>query len=173
MSCANFNQGIKSYRDLPLKLAEFGNCHRSEPSGALHGLMRVRNFVQDDAHIFCTEEQIQSEVVALLTLIQSVYADFGFREITYRLALRPEKRVGADELWDKAEGALREALSTCQIKWIDAPDEGAFYGPKIECSLKDSLNRIWQCGTIQIDFSMPKRLDAEYIGIDGSRRHRL
>lgn len=165
-----FNQGLKSYRDLPLRLSEFGNCHRCEPSGSLHGLMRVRNMVQDDAHIFCTEDQIQSEVAMMLELVQSVYADFGFTEIKYRLALRPEKRVGSDEVWDKAEGALKQAMQGRAIEWVDAPGEGAFYGPKIECSLSDCLGRIWQCGTIQVDFSMPERLDATYIAEDGSKQ---
>lgn len=164
-----YNQGLKSYRDLPLRLSEFGNCHRCEPSGSLHGLMRVRNMVQDDAHIFCTEEQIQSEVDMMLELVQSVYSDFGFKEIKYRLALRPEKRVGSDEVWDKAEGALKLAMQGRAIDWVDAPGEGAFYGPKIECSLSDCLGRIWQCGTIQVDFSMPERLDASYIAEDGSK----
>ncbi len=166
-----YNQGIKSYRDLPLRLSEFGNCHRCEPSGSLHGLMRVRNMVQDDAHIFCTDEQIQSEVTSLLTLVQSVYADFGFSTITYRLALRPEKRVGSDTAWDKAETALRQAMQNRGIEWLDAPGEGAFYGPKIECSLADCLGRIWQCGTIQVDFSMPERLDAQYIAEDSSKKY--
>lgn len=165
-----YNQGLKSYRDLPLRLSEFGNCHRCEPSGSLHGLMRVRNFVQDDAHIFCTEDQIQSEVAMMLELVESVYADFGFSEIIYRLALRPEKRVGADEIWDKSEAALKHAMQGRNIEWIDAPGEGAFYGPKIECSLADCLGRIWQCGTIQVDFSMPERLDAQFVAEDGSRQ---
>lgn len=165
-----FNQGLKSYRDLPLRFSEFGNCHRCEPSGALHGLMRVRNMVQDDAHIFCTEDQIQSEVAMMLELVQSVYADFGFNEIKYRLALRPEKRVGSDDVWDKAEAALKQAMKDRNIEWIDAPGEGAFYGPKIECSLADCLGRIWQCGTIQVDFSMPGRLDASYVAEDGSKQ---
>ncbi|KTC92541.1 threonine--tRNA ligase [Fluoribacter dumoffii] len=165
-----FNQGLKSYRDLPLRFSEFGNCHRCEPSGALHGLMRVRNMVQDDAHIFCTEDQIQSEVAMMLELVQSVYTDFGFNEIKYRLALRPEKRVGSDEVWDKAEGALKQAMQDRGIEWVDAPGEGAFYGPKIECSLSDCLGRIWQCGTIQVDFSMPGRLDASYVAEDGSKQ---
>ncbi|WP_133127552.1 threonine--tRNA ligase [Legionella nagasakiensis] len=165
-----YNQGIKSYRDLPLRLAEFGNCHRCEPSGSLHGLMRVRNMVQDDAHIFCTEEQIQSEVAMMLELVQSVYADFGFSDIIYRLALRPEKRVGSDAIWDKAEEALRQAMKSRAIECLDAPGEGAFYGPKIECSLKDCLGRIWQCGTIQVDFSMPQRLEAQYVAEDGSKQ---
>jgi threonyl-tRNA synthetase len=165
-----YNQGIKSYRDLPVRLSEFGNCHRCEPSGSLHGLMRVRNFVQDDAHIFCTEDQIQSEVVKLLEFVQTVYADFGFDLITYRLALRPEKRVGTDAVWDKAENALKQAMLDRQIEWIDSPGEGAFYGPKIECSLSDCLGRIWQCGTIQVDFSMPGRLDAQFVAEDGSKQ---
>ncbi|RAP35666.1 threonine--tRNA ligase [Legionella quinlivanii] len=165
-----YNHGLKSYRDLPLRLSEFGNCHRCEPSGSLHGLMRVRNMVQDDAHIFCTEEQIQSEVAMMLELVQSVYADFGFSEIKYRLALRPEKRVGSDEVWDKAENALKQAMAGHDIRWQDAPGEGAFYGPKIECSLADCLGRIWQCGTIQVDFSMPDRLGASYIAEDGGKQ---
>ncbi|MDP3705692.1 MAG: threonine--tRNA ligase [Legionellaceae bacterium] len=165
-----YNQGIKSYRDLPLRLSEFGNCHRCEPSGALHGLMRVRGFVQDDAHIFCTEDQIQSEVALLLELVQSVYRDFGFPTITYRLARRPEKRVGSDEVWDKAEASLQQAMQARDIEWVDAPGEGAFYGPKIECSLADCLGRIWQCGTIQVDFSMPERLGAQFIAEDGSKQ---
>ncbi|KTD52790.1 threonine--tRNA ligase [Legionella quateirensis] len=165
-----YNQGLKSYRDLPLRLSEFGNCHRCEPSGSLHGLMRVRNMVQDDAHIFCTEDQIQSEVAMMLELVQSVYTDFGFKEIKYRLALRPEKRVGSDDVWDKAENALKQAMQGRGIEWMDAPGEGAFYGPKIECSLSDCLGRIWQCGTIQVDFSMPARLEASYIAEDGSKQ---
>jgi threonyl-tRNA synthetase len=165
-----YNQGLKSYRDLPLRLAEFGNCHRCEPSGSLHGLMRVRNMVQDDAHIFCTEDQIQSEVAMMLELVQSVYADFGFTNIIYRLALRPEKRVGSDAVWDKAEAALKLAMEGRNIEWLDAPGEGAFYGPKIECSLTDCLGRIWQCGTIQVDFSMPERLGAQFVAEDGSRK---
>lgn len=165
-----YNHGLKSYRDLPLRLSEFGNCHRCEPSGSLHGLMRVRNFVQDDAHIFCTDHQIQSEVAMLLELIESVYTDFGFTDIIYRLALRPEKRVGSDEVWDKSEAALRDALKSRDIQWIDAPGEGAFYGPKIECSLADCLGRVWQCGTIQVDFSMPERLGAQFVAEDGSRQ---
>ena len=165
-----YNQGIKSYRDLPLRLSEFGNCHRCEPSGALHGLMRVRNFVQDDAHIFCTDDQIQSEVAMMLAFVESVYADFGFEMITYRLARRPAMRVGSDEVWDKAEMALQQAMSDRNIEWIDAPGEGAFYGPKIECSLADCLGRIWQCGTIQVDFSMPERLEAQFVAEDGSKQ---
>lgn len=165
-----FNSSLKSYRDLPLRYAEFGNCHRCEPSGALHGLMRVRNMVQDDGHVFCTEPQLQSEVSMMLELVRSTYQDFGFDNILYRLALRPEKRVGDDALWDKAESALQAAMTSKSISWIDAPGEGAFYGPKIECSLSDSLGRIWQCGTIQIDFSMPERLEAQYISLDGSKQ---
>ena len=165
-----YNQGIKSYRDLPLRLSEFGSCHRSEPSGSLHGLMRVRGFAQDDAHIFCTEEQIQPEVLQILGLVQTVYADFGFEHITYRLARRPTLRVGSDESWDAAELALQQAMEAKGIEWIDAPGEGAFYGPKIECSLADCLGRIWQCGTIQVDFSMPDRLSASYIAEDGSKQ---
>ena len=165
-----YNQGLRSYRDLPLRFAEFGNCHRCEPSGSLHGLMRVRNMVQDDAHIFCTEEQIQAEVAMMLDLVRSVYTDFGFDEIKYRLALRPEKRVGSDAIWDKAENALKEAMTSRGINWVDAPGEGAFYGPKIECSLEDCLARIWQCGTIQVDFSMPERLGAQYVALDGSKQ---
>lgn len=166
-----FNQGMKSYRDLPLRLAEFGSCHRSEPSGALHGLMRVRGFTQDDAHIFCTKEQIQTEVRKILELVQTIYADFGFDQITYRLALRPELRVGSDEIWDSAELALQNAMEAKNINWIDAPGEGAFYGPKIECSLADCLGRIWQCGTIQVDFSTPERLGAVYVNEDSSKQH--
>lgn len=165
-----FNQGLKSYRDLPVRFAEFGNCHRCEPSGALHGLMRVRNMVQDDGHIFCTEDQLQAEVISLLDMTKAVYTDFGFSDVTYRLALRPENRVGSDETWDQAEHALREAMSAQGLTWEDAPGEGAFYGPKIECSLSDSLGRIWQCGTIQLDFSMPKRLGAQYVAEDGQRK---
>lgn len=165
-----YNQGIKSYRDLPLRLSEFGSCHRSEPSGSLHGLMRVRGFAQDDAHIFCMEEQIQPEVLQILGLVQTVYADFGFEHITYRLARRPTLRVGSDESWDAAELALQQAMEAKGIEWIDAPGEGAFYGPKIECSLADCLGRIWQCGTIQVDFSMPDRLSASYIAEDGSKQ---
>ncbi len=174
MSCPGhiqiFNQGIKSYRDLPLRLAEFGSCHRNEPSGALHGLMRVRGFVQDDGHIFCTDDQIQSEVSAFIDLLYTVYADFGFNEIILKLAMRPEARVGSDASWDKAEKALAQALDAREdLRWTYSPGEGAFYGPKIEFSLKDSLNRIWQCGTLQVDFSMPGRLGAEYISEQGER----
>jgi threonyl-tRNA synthetase len=165
-----FNQGLRSYRDLPLRMSEFGNCHRCEPSGALHGLLRVRNMVQDDAHIFCTEEQIESEVNALIELVNSVYDDFGFKEIIFKLATRPEQRVGSDEIWDKAEHALGNAMTEKGIDWQESPGEGAFYGPKIEFSLKDCIGRIWQCATIQIDFSMPERLGAQYVAEDGTRK---
>jgi threonyl-tRNA synthetase len=165
-----FNQGLKSYRDLPLRMAEFGSCHRNEPSGTLHGLMRLRSFTQDDAHIFCTEDQIQSEVSAFMDLLQNVYADFGFNEIIVKLSTRPENRVGSDEEWDKAEHALERALNDKGLDWDLQPGEGAFYGPKIEFSLKDCLGRVWQCGTIQVDFSMPGRLDATYVADDGSKQ---
>jgi threonyl-tRNA synthetase len=165
-----FNQGIKSYRDLPLRLAEFGSCHRNEPSGALHGIMRVRGFVQDDAHIFCTEEQIQSESVAFINLLHRVYADFGFREIFIKLSTRPEKRIGSDDTWSRAEGALAAALDSEGLEWEENPGEGAFYGPKIEFSLKDSIGRVWQCGTLQIDFELPGRLGAEYVAEDNTRK---
>lgn len=165
-----YNQGLKSYRDLPLRLAEFGSCHRNEPSGTLHGLMRVRNFVQDDAHIFCTEGQILSEVSAFIDLLFEVYRDFGFNEIFIKLSTRPEKRVGSDELWDKAEKSLQDALDHKALEWELQPGEGAFYGPKIEFSLKDCLGRVWQLGTIQLDFSMPGRLDAHYIAEDNSKQ---
>lgn len=165
-----YNQGLRSYRDLPLRLAEFGSCHRNEPSGTLHGLMRVRNFVQDDAHIFCTEEQIQDEVSTFIDLLFKVYKDFGFTEVLIKLSTRPEKRVGSDEVWDKAEQALELALNHKGLAWELQPGEGAFYGPKIEFSLKDCIGRVWQCGTIQVDFSMPARLDAEYVAADSSRQ---
>ena len=165
-----FNQGLKSYRDLPLRLAEFGSCHRNEPSGALHGIMRVRGFVQDDAHIFCTEDQIQDEVARFIDLLREVYADFGFTDIQTKLSTRPEKRVGADATWDRAEHALENALNAKQLQWDLQPGEGAFYGPKIEFSLKDSIGRVWQCGTIQLDFSLPERLGASYVAEDNSRR---
>jgi threonyl-tRNA synthetase len=165
-----FNQGLKSYRDLPLRLAEFGSCHRNEPSGTLHGLMRVRNFVQDDAHIFCTEDQLQDEVSAFIDLVYEVYADFGFTEIMVALSTRPEKRVGEDAAWDKAEKALEVALDNKGLEWKLQPGEGAFYGPKIEFVLKDCIGRQWQCGTMQVDFSMPGRLDAHYIAEDGSKQ---
>ena len=164
-----YNHGLKSYRDLPLRLAEFGSCHRNEPSGTLHGLMRVRNFVQDDAHIFCTEEQILSEVIAFNDLLFEVYRDFGFEDVLIKLSTRPEKRVGSDETWDKAEKALEDALNSQGLEWELQPGEGAFYGPKIEYSLRDCLNRVWQLGTIQLDFSMPERLDAHYIAEDNSK----
>jgi threonyl-tRNA synthetase len=164
-----FNQGIKSYRELPLRLAEFGSCHRNEPSGALHGIMRVRGFVQDDAHIFCTETQIGTEASAFIDLLQQVYADFGFTEILVKLSTRPEKRIGSDEVWDRAEAALAQTLEAKALKYDLQPGEGAFYGPKIEFSLKDCLNRVWQCGTLQLDFALPARLDAEYVGEDNDR----
>ncbi|MCQ9204265.1 MAG: threonine--tRNA ligase [Prochlorococcus marinus CUG1436] len=166
-----FNQGLKSYKDLPIRLAEFGSCHRNEPSGALHGLMRVRNFTQDDAHIFCTEEQIQEEVSTFIDLVFEVYKTFGFDEIIIKLSTRPEKRVGSEEIWDKSEEALTKALDNKNLKWELQPGEGAFYGPKIEFSLKDCLNRVWQCGTIQVDFSMPIRLDATFVDIDNEKRN--
>ncbi len=165
-----FNQGLKSYRDLPLRMAEFGSCHRNEPSGTLHGLMRLRNFVQDDAHIFCAEAQIQSEVSAFIDLLFEVYADFGFRDIIIKLSTRPENRVGDDASWDKAEHALEQALNDKGLAWDLQPGEGAFYGPKIEFSLRDCIGRVWQCGTIQVDFSMPGRLGAHYIAEDGSKQ---
>ncbi|MEZ5482933.1 MAG: threonine--tRNA ligase [Porticoccaceae bacterium] len=165
-----FNQGLKSYRDLPLRLAEFGSCHRNEASGTLQGLMRVRGFVQDDAHIFCTEAQIQGEVSTFTDLLYDVYRDFGFNEVIVRLSTRPEQRVGSDEVWDKAEKALADALVSKELEYELLPGEGAFYGPKIEFSLKDCLGRVWQCGTIQVDFSMPGRLDAQYVAEDGSRQ---
>jgi threonyl-tRNA synthetase len=165
-----YNQGLKSYRDLPLRLAEFGSCHRNEPSGSLHGIMRVRGFTQDDAHIFCTDDQVQSEVSEFIDFLHSIYADFGFSEVIYRLSTRPEKRVGADEVWDKAEKALADALDAKDLPWELLPGEGAFYGPKIEFSLKDCIGRVWQLGTIQVDFSMPGRLDAQYVSEDGSRQ---
>ena len=164
-----YNQGLKSYRDLPLRLAEFGSCHRNEPSGALHGLMRVRGFTQDDAHIFCTETQVEPEVIRFIDLLQRVYADFGFDDILVKLSTRPPKRVGSDEQWDKAEAALKTALEHKGLKFDLQPGEGAFYGPKIEFSLKDSIGRVWQCGTMQLDFSMPGRLGAEYVGDDNAR----
>ena len=166
-----FNQGLKSYKDLPIRLAEFGSCHRNEPSGALHGLMRVRNFTQDDAHIFCTEDQIQEEVSTFIDLVFEVYKTFGFDEIIIKLSTRPEKRVGSEEIWDKSEESLTKALENKNLKWELQPGEGAFYGPKIEFSLKDCLNRVWQCGTIQVDFSMPIRLDATYVDIDNEKRN--
>jgi threonyl-tRNA synthetase len=165
-----FNQGLKSYRDLPLRMSEFGSCHRNEQSGALHGLMRVRGFTQDDAHIFCTREQIQPEVARLMQLIFKVYEDFGFEDIRIRLSTRPENRVGADGLWDQAESALQQALDESGLEWELNPGDGAFYGPKIDFSLRDSIGRVWQLGTIQLDFSMPERLDASYVAEDGSKQ---
>ncbi|MBT4348352.1 MAG: threonine--tRNA ligase [Methylococcales bacterium] len=165
-----YNQGLKSYRDLPIRMAEFGSCHRNEPSGTLHGLMRVRNFVQDDAHIFCTEDQIQAEVSEFIDLLFAVYKDFGFDDVLVKLSTRPENRVGDDAVWDKAEQALELALNTKQLDWELQPGEGAFYGPKIEFSLKDCIGRVWQCGTIQVDFSMPGRLGATYVAEDGSKQ---
>jgi threonyl-tRNA synthetase len=165
-----YNQGLKSYRDLPLRLAEFGSCHRNEPSGTLHGLMRVRSFVQDDAHIFCSEDQILSEVSDFIDLLFEVYRDFGFEEVIIKLSTRPEQRVGEDALWDRAEKALEDALNHKRLDWQLQPGEGAFYGPKIEFSLKDCLERVWQLGTIQLDFSMPARLGATYIAEDGSKQ---
>ncbi|WP_028300014.1 threonine--tRNA ligase [Oceanospirillum beijerinckii] len=165
-----FNQGLKSYRELPLRMAEFGSCHRNEYSGSLHGLMRVRGFTQDDGHIFCTEDQIQSEVSEFIDLLHEVYADFGFTSIEYKLSTRPEQRVGSDEVWDKAEAALSDALNAKGLEFELLPGEGAFYGPKIEFSLRDCLDRVWQCGTIQVDFSMPGRLGAEYVDHEGERK---
>ncbi|WP_304360424.1 threonine--tRNA ligase [Collimonas fungivorans] len=165
-----FNSGLHSYRDLPLRYGEFGQCHRNEPSGALHGMMRVRGFTQDDGHIFCTEEQVQEEVAAFDKVVRQVYTDFGFTEVAVKLALRPEKRVGADEVWDKAESALREAIRASGTEWEELPGEGAFYGPKIEYHLKDSIGRSWQCGTMQVDFSMPGRLGSEYVTEDNGRK---
>ncbi|MDH1293529.1 threonine--tRNA ligase [Comamonas terrigena] len=164
-----FKQGIKSYRDLPLRYGEFGQCHRNEPTGGLHGIMRVRGFTQDDGHIFCTEDQIQKEVLDFTQLLQKVYADFGFTDIIYKVATRPEARIGSDEVWDKAEKALFDSLKASGCEYQIAVGDGAFYGPKIEYTLKDALGRQWQCGTIQVDFSMPVRLDAEYVGEDGNR----
>ena len=164
-----FNQGLKSYRDLPLRLSEFGSCHRNEPSGSLHGLMRVRGFTQDDAHIFCTEEQILEEVSACINMVFECYKTFGFEDIVVKLSTRPEKRVGDDATWDKSEAALANALDENGVKFEYLPGEGAFYGPKIEFTLYDCLGRAWQCGTIQLDFSMPGRLDATYVGEDNER----
>ena len=166
-----FNQGVKSYRDLPLRIAEFGSCHRNEPSGALHGLMRVRAFVQDDAHIFCTVDQVQNEAGSFIDLLRSVYADFGFNDILVKLSTRPLKRIGDESTWDTAESALTKTLNNKQIVWELNPGEGAFYGPKIEFSLKDSLGRVWQCGTLQLDFALPERLGAEYVAEDNARHH--
>ena len=165
-----YNQGLRSYRDLPLRLAEFGSCHRNEPSGSLHGIMRVRGFTQDDAHIFCTEAQIQDEVARFIDFLHRIYADFGFNEVIYRLSTRPAQRVGSDEVWDRAEQALADALNHQGLDWELLPGEGAFYGPKIEFSLKDCIGRVWQLGTIQVDFSMPERLGAQYVAQDDSRQ---
>ena len=165
-----YNQGLRSYRELPIRLAEFGSCHRNEPSGTLQGIMRVRGFVQDDAHIFCAEDQVQAEVATFIDLLTSVYRDFGFDEMLIKLSTRPEQRVGSDEVWDKSETALAQALDMKQLAWEYQPGEGAFYGPKIEFSLKDCIGRIWQCGTMQVDFSMPGRLDAQFVAEDGSRQ---
>jgi len=166
-----FNNTLHSYRDLPLRLAEFGSCHRNEPSGSLHGLMRVRGFTQDDAHIFCTEEQIKDEVAKFIVMLFKAYQDFGFKDVLVKLSTRPEKRVGSDETWDKAESALKAALVENKLEFDLQPGEGAFYGPKIEFTLKDSLSRLWQCGTIQLDFNLPERLGAEYVTEDNSRKH--
>jgi threonyl-tRNA synthetase len=164
-----FNDGLRSYRELPLRYGEFGSCHRNEPSGALHGVMRVRGFTQDDGHIFCTEDQIESEVTAFNALVRKVYADFGFNDVAVKLALRPASRVGDDAVWDKAESGLRAALRASGLEWEELPGEGAFYGPKIEFHIKDAIGRSWQCGTVQVDFSMPGRLGAEYVGEDNAR----
>ena len=164
-----FNNGLRSYRDLPMRLAEFGSCHRNEPSGALHGLMRVRGFVQDDAHIFCTEDQIVSEARAFNELLVRIYKQFGFHDVSVKLSLRPEKRAGSDDVWDKAEQGLREALTACGVEWDELPGEGAFYGPKIEYHVKDALGRSWQCGTLQLDFVLPERLNAEYVTENNDR----
>jgi threonyl-tRNA synthetase len=165
-----YKQGIKSYRDLPLRYGEFGACHRNEPSGSLHGIMRIRGFTQDDGHIFCTEEQVLDECVAYTALLRRVYRDFGFDAILYKVATRPEKRIGADDAWDKAEAALQESLRRSGCEFAISPGDGAFYGPKIEYTLKDALGREWQCGTMQIDFEMPGRLGAEYVAESGERR---
>lgn len=164
-----FNNGLRSYRDLPMRLAEFGSCHRNEPSGALHGLMRVRGFVQDDAHIFCTEDQIVSEARAFNELLVRIYKQFGFHDVSVKLSLRPEKRAGSDDVWDKAEQGLREALTACGVEWGELPGEGAFYGPKIEYHVRDALGRSWQCGTLQLDFVLPERLNAEYVTENNDR----
>jgi threonyl-tRNA synthetase len=165
-----FRQGIKSYRDLPLRMAEFGSCHRNEPSGALHGIMRVRAFTQDDAHIFCTEDQITEESVKFCALLQSIYSDFGFDEVRVKFSDRPEVRAGADDVWDRAESALTDATKAAELETTLNPGEGAFYGPKLEFVLRDAIGRDWQCGTLQVDFVLPERLDAEYVAEDGSRR---
>ena len=165
-----FNADLRSYRELPLRYGEFGSCHRNEPSGGLHGLMRVRGFVQDDGHIFCTEDQIESEVTAFNALVLKVYGDFGFYDVAVKLALRPDSKVGSDEVWDKAEEALRAGLRASGLEWVELPGEGAFYGPKIEFHIKDAIGRSWQCGTIQVDFSMPGRLGAEFVDEDNTRK---
>ncbi|SDK95770.1 threonyl-tRNA synthetase [Modicisalibacter muralis] len=165
-----FNSGLRSYRELPVRYGEFGGCHRNEPSGALHGIMRVRAFTQDDGHVFCTEEQIESEVTAFHQQALKVYGDFGFHDIAVKIALRPEKRLGSDDIWDRAESALRAALDRCEVEWEELPGEGAFYGPKIEYHMKDCLGREWQVGTMQVDFMMPTRLGAQYVAEDGARR---
>jgi threonyl-tRNA synthetase len=164
-----YNQGLKSYRDLPMRMAEFGSCHRNEHSGTLHGLMRVRGFTQDDAHIFCTEAQIQTEVTAFIDLVFEVYRDFGFEDVIVALSTRPDLRIGSDQVWDQAEAALESALEAQGLEFSVQPGEGAFYGPKIEFSLRDCLDRVWQCGTMQVDFAMPERLGAEYVAEDGDR----
>ena len=173
MSCPGhiqvFNQGVKSYKDLPLKYAEFGVVHRNEPSGTLHGLLRIRAFTQDDAHIFCTSDQIEHEISLLINDIKSIYERFGFNDLKIELSTRPEKRVGSEEIWDKAESSLKKALESNKIDFTVNPGDGAFYGPKIDFSLRDSLGRVWQLGTIQLDFSMPGRLDASYIDSDGNQ----
>ena len=166
-----FNSGLHSYRDLPMRLAEFGSCHRNEPSGALHGIMRVRGFTQDDAHIFCTEQQVEQEVADFIVMLEKCYADFGFHDVLVKLSTRPEKRVGSDESWDKAEAALAAALARNNLAYDLQPGEGAFYGPKVEFTLKDSIGRLWQCGTIQLDFNLPVRLDAEFVDEDNARKH--
>jgi threonyl-tRNA synthetase len=166
-----FKQGIKSYRDLPLRMAEFGCCHRNEPSGALHGLLRVRQMTQDDAHIFCAEDQINSETVAFCELLLSIYRDFGFDEVSVKFADRPPVRAGADETWDRAEQALKDAVEETGLSYTMNPGEGAFYGPKLEFVLRDAIGRDWQCGTLQVDFVLPERLDALYVGEDGAKHH--
>lgn len=165
-----FSHGLRSYRDLPMRLAEFGSCHRNEPSGALHGLMRVRGFVQDDAHIFCTEDQIAEETKKFNLLVMKIYQQFGFKNVSIKLSLRPEKRAGSEEIWDKAEQGLRDALTACGVEWEELPGEGAFYGPKVEYHIKDALGRSWQCGTIQLDFVLPERLEAEYVAEDNTKK---
>ena len=165
-----FKKGVRSYRDLPLRYGEFGSCHRNEPSGALHGLMRIRGFTQDDGHIFCTEDQVLPECVAYTALLQKVYADFGFSDIIYKVATRPEKRIGTDAQWDRGEAALIASLKASGCRFDISPGEGAFYGPKIEYSLKDAIGRVWQCGTMQVDFNLPDRLGAEYVDADNTRK---